>query len=422
MRAIDVIRRSGRNLRQSKIRTLLTASALAVGGFTLTLTLAAANGAQSYSQKIIAANFDQQSLVVAKDASLFGAQTSSEPREYSQDIGTAFGTTVKLLDDQDVATISRQPNVESVVRQYNLTAQYITREGAKKVVGAINVYDSGQKPELVAGQAEGRLRAGTVVLPDSYLKPLQFASANAALNQRISIQVAQLSGQSRAYNFTVVAVSTKSKLDIGFSAVGPYVAESDAASINTYINAGSTAANRVPTVIVRSDGADTTALKARLQGLGYEARTAQDLQSFLDQIIKVLQIIILVFGFITLVASFFGVVNTQYISVLERTREIGLMKALGMRRGTVSWLFIIEATWIGLLGALIGSIAAITAGTLLNPWISEQINFGDEQLLIFDPIQILALIAFLMLVTTVAGLLPARKASKLDPIEALRTE
>ena len=152
MKAFDVIRRSGRNLRQSKIRTLLTASALAVGGFTLTLTLAAANGAQSYSQKIIAANFDQQSLIVGKDASLFGAQASDEPREYSQDIGTAFGTTLKLLDDKDVATISRQPDVESVVRQYNLTAQYITREGAKKVLGAINVFDSGQKPEIVAGQ------------------------------------------------------------------------------------------------------------------------------------------------------------------------------------------------------------------------------------------------------------------------------
>jgi putative ABC transport system permease protein len=131
---------------------------------------------------------------------------------------------------------------------------------------------------------------------------------------------------------------------------------------------------------------------------------------------------VLGFGVITLIASFFGVVNTQYISVLERTREIGLMKALGMSRRSVSLLFIIEATWIGFLGALLGSVLAVVAGSLLNPWISRKLSFGGEHLLIFKPSQIILLIAFLMLITTVAGLLPARKASRLDPIEALRTD
>jgi putative ABC transport system permease protein len=108
--------------------------------------------------------------------------------------------------------------------------------------------------------------------------------------------------------------------------------------------------------------------------------------------------------------------------VLERTREIGLMKALGTSRRTVSGLFIVEAAWIGFIGALLGSLVAIAAGTLLNPFISRKINFGDERLLIFKPGQVVGLIVFLVIVTTIAGLLPARKAAKLDPIEALRTE
>jgi putative ABC transport system permease protein len=156
--------------------------------------------------------------------------------------------------------------------------------------------------------------------------------------------------------------------------------------------------------------------------MGYAARTAADLQQLLNQVISVLQGIIVVFGLITLIASFFGVVNTQYISVLERTREIGLMKALGTSRRTVSRIFMIEATWIGFLGALLGALLAIAAGTALNPVISDALHFGSEHLLVFSPLQIAALIAFLMFITTVAGLLPARKAAKLDPIEALRTE
>jgi putative ABC transport system permease protein len=424
MKALDVIRRSGRNLRSAKVRTLLTAVALAVGGFALTLTLAAANGARAYSQKLIQANFDPNSVIVAKDKDIFGNQDNSKPRQYSPDTGMVFGTTVKLLDDADIAKIAAQPHVQGVIRQYSLTAQYVASAvpGSQKLTGAVNVYDLSQKPELVAGQSSGGLPAGQTVLPDTYLDGLGFRSPQAALGQGLTIRVAQYNGKTQDFRFTIAAVSTKSKLDIGFNPVGPYVSESDATAINTFVNAGTPTASKVPTVVARGDGTNVDQLKQQLQGLGYEVRTSKDIQSLIDQVIQVLQIIILVFGFITLVASFFGVVNTQYISVLERTREIGLMKALGMRRGTVSWLFVVEATWIGFLGAVIGSTAAIVTGTLLNPFISQKINFGDERLLQFHPLQIVLLVAFLMLVTTIAGLLPARKAAKLDPIEALRTE
>jgi len=130
-----------------------------------------------------------------------------------------------------------------------------------------------------------------------------------------------------------------------------------------------------------------------------------------------------VFGLITVVASVFGVVNTQYISVLERTREIGLTKALGMPSRGVSRLFMIEATWIGFLGGLLGVLAGLALGLAVNPWITSKLDLGaGNSLLIFQPLQLILLILALMLVATIAGLLPARKAAKLDPIEALRTE
>lgn len=424
MRILDVIRRSGRNLRAAKVRTLLTALALAVGGFTLTLTLAAANGARSYTEKVISANFDPDSLIVAKDKTLFEAQTGGgAPREYSEDSGQAFGITIKLLTADDVSKIEQLPHVDDVVRQFNLSAQYITRQGGKKLTGALNVYDGSQRPELKAGQLGDSLANGSALLPDSYLADLGFATPEAALDQNILVQVGHGDGRTRQYTFKVAAVTTKSKLAISFDPTGISISESDAANINAFLNAGTPDAGRLATVVVRGDGqVPADELKRSLESAGFVARTAQDLQSFLDQVIQVLQIIILVFGFITLVASFFGVINTQYISVLERTREIGLMKALGMRRGTVLWLFIIEAIWIGFIGALLGSLAAIGVGTALNPVISEQLNFGNEDLLLFDPLQVAGLIGFLMLVTAIAGLLPARKAARLDPIEALRTE
>jgi putative ABC transport system permease protein len=99
------------------------------------------------------------------------------------------------------------------------------------------------------------------------------------------------------------------------------------------------------------------------------------------------------------------------------------MKALGMRGRSVSRLFQFEAAWIGFLGGIIGSLIAVTVGTLLNPWITKTVGLSDgTNLLIFQPIPIAIMIVALILIAMTAGWFPARKAAKLDPIEALRTE
>jgi putative ABC transport system permease protein len=422
MKIADTVKRSGRNLRSAKLRTLLTALAISVGGFTLVLTLAASQGARSYTDRLVSNNFDPTAVFVAKDKEFFSNSTGSKPKEYSTDLVASRGVQLKQFDNADIAKIKALPHVKQVVSAYNISAQFITRQGAKKYTGGINVYDSAQKPQIKAGTAPSTLANDAVLLPDDYLSLLNFSSVQDAIGKTINVQVQQVSGETLARQYIVAGVTTKSSLDIGLTPVGVYVSEDEARQLNMFINEGTILADKVPTVLVRGDGVSADALKQEIQNAGYEARTAQDLQQFLTQIVNILGIIIAVFGVITLVASFFGVVNTQYISVLERTREIGLMKALGMSRGTVSFLFVIEATLIGFIGAGMGALGGITLGTLLNPWISKKINFGSEHLLIFKPVQVIMLIVFLMLITTFAGLLPARKAAKLDPIEALRTE
>ena len=80
MRLSDLLRRSARSMKQAKARTFLTAAAIGVGTFALTLTLAASNGAQAFVDKIIGENFDPAELIVTADPSLFGQTYTSKPR------------------------------------------------------------------------------------------------------------------------------------------------------------------------------------------------------------------------------------------------------------------------------------------------------------------------------------------------------
>ncbi len=427
----DIIKRSGRSLRQAKVRTLLTAAALAVGGFTLTATLAAANGAKAYGNKLVYTNFDPSSLIVAKSQDIFtSGPGSNKPQPYSSSYAALGdrGQQVKELDQNDLTALAKISGVASVFEQYTTSAQFITSPNSGKFTGSVEAFDPTISHQFTAGNlVNGNVPSGDVVLPQDYVSLLNFKSDQAAIGQTVSVQLRQIVGKTSVMNFKVVAVlAAPSTLIGGSSNTTLLLNAQDAQSAYDFVNQGTINYNRFLTATVRvvdgTNQAKLNAVQKAIQKAGYGAESAQNAQALITQIVNVLQIIILVFGLITLVASFFGVVNTQYISVLERTREIGLMKALGMSSRSVSKLFIVEAAWIGAIGAVIGSILAIIIGTLINPWISKKINFSGSNLLIFHWQQVLGLIVFLVIVSVVAGLLPARKASRLDPIEALRTE
>ena len=130
------------------------------------------------------------------------------------------------------------------------------------------------------------------------------------------------------------------------------------------------------------------------------------------------------FAVIALLAAGFGIVNTLLMSVQERTREIGLMKAMGMTGGKVFALFSFEAIFIGFLGSAIGAAVAIGVGSLLSGRLAAGplAALPGLNILLFNPLSILAIVLVVMAIAFLAGTLPARRAAQQDPIQALRYE
>ncbi len=453
----DLIRRSGRSLKSAKGRTVLTALAIAVGTFALTLTLAASNGATAFVNKVISENFDPAELIVAADENIFGRADTSKPQEFDPSFGTSTTnagatTQVKRITEDDIAKIKAIEGVEAVREDISVNLRYITREGQKKYVGTAGAYNPFQKTELLAGEIADPFTGADVILPEGYVSALGFENAEAAIGKKVTFAVpkavtpAQLQAQAAQgaavqdpeslaklaeenivlEEFTVTAVSKKPTTSQPGTELYLYIPADEARRLNDISNQGTPDFRKYNFIYVRAtDGENEDALTAtqqRIKDLGFQAQSVKETQEFLTNIIGVLQGIVAGFGAIAIIASVFGIINTMYISVLQRTREIGLMKALGMRKRDIGRLFRFEAAWIGFLGGMIGSVIAVLLGTAINPAITKQLELGDSSLLIFKPVEVAILVALLMLVSIIAGWLPSRKAAKLDPIEALRTE
>lgn len=459
---LDTMRRAARNLRQAKVRTILTSLAIAVGAFTLTIAMAAGEGTRQYTDKLIGSNINPQTVMIARDKAIlntsFSSTSSTGLQKYDANAMTvAGGSHITMVSQDDISNLQKRNDIEKVVPVYrNLSPTYLVFEGSdQKFSASAESYDS----SISYSSSNGSLpKTGTDLEDDGIILPASFADT--LINEKIISNSAQLVGkkvtltfgqsvstpdtqalaaalasggqaavqallkpETKDMTFVVRALLNKSSTSLT-SVSSMMVSSAKAKEIAEYTTKGTSQYRKYYAVMsLAKTGQDPAIVKANLEKAGYSALTAKDIQGLIFTVVNLLQGIVIGFGVLALIASVFGIINTQYISVLERTQQIGLMKALGMRGKNVSQLFQFEAAWIGVLGGVIGAGLAIIAGNLANPWITDQLGIGTgNYLLVFQPLSIIVLIITLALIAMLAGFFPAHKAAKLDPIEALRTE
>lgn len=178
-------------------------------------------------------------------------------------------------------------------------------------------------------------------------------------------------------------------------------------------------------ILKADDPKNLKLISAAITELGYGASTAEDMVAEMDKIFMGIGTVLSIIGGISLFVAAIGIINTMVMATYERTREIGVMRACGATRATVRRIFTFEAAILGFLGGVFGLLLSIILGKIgisIFERYATDIPFPTDNIVQFPWWLVVGVLVFTTLVGLLAGLYPAMRAARLNPVDALRYE
>lgn len=445
MKTGDVVELAARNLRESVLRNSLTTVGIAVGVASLVAMLSLGIGLQELANRRLARSGLFNTIVVtSRDTDLGGRQ-----RRQSE-----AGVPAAPLDDAARENIARLPHVIEVYPDLRFMAEASLGEKAQFIrVGALPQSAADRDAfENLHGKFFSSPTAEEAILQLDFAK--EFAeNPDSLVGRDITVQYAErdTSGQKNrasgdmdelvASGFSVTRKTRKLRI-VGVTehdpeAVGPmgrarmFVPLQFVEGLNVML--GSDVRE-----MVRSNARGRTyaALTARLDNptqvqaaedaikkLGLGTFSLLDATRSLRRFFTILDLFLGIFGSLALAVALLGIVNTLIMAILERRREIGIMKAIGAADGDIRFLFFAEAGVMGFLGGLLGVGFGWSIGRVINGVTNIYLRRQQMPAESFWSVPwwlVAGAITFSIVVSLISGMYPASRAAKLDPVEALR--
>ena len=433
MKLYDMIRMSNSNLWRNKSRTFLTVLAILIGAFTIMMTTGINTGVNDYIDKQVASvgSEDYLQIMPAEMAEQIESLMSgnNDVKEYTPESDNKVS---QVLTDEDIDRIVAVDGIESAKFYTMVSTEYVTNGSAdakKYQMSASIMPTSSMKLDIAAGRdLDMDSNEAEIVLPDKYVEPLGFSSNEDAVGKTVKIGVLeQLTQQIAETDVKIVGVQNASV--VGFGSV--WINDQAGKQIQDITMAGlpEEYRNQANAIVAQLDDdhiSDEAAkeVKDKLSEMGYSSMTLMDTVSMIKTFFDAITTVLTIFGAISLLAAAIGIINTLFMSVQERTREIGLMKAMGLSRSKIFGMFSLEAISLGFWGAVIGLVLAFAARAVINPLAARTFLAGlpGFTLIEFNMIHLAIIVAIVMTIAFLAGTLPARRAANKDPIESLRYE
>lgn len=488
MHFFDLLRLAFRNLREAKLRATLTSMGVIVGVAVIVTMVSFGLGLQrNLLSRFRALDLFNEMRVFGKNVFTMaaGSQNSGRRNDPNAGRGPSFRPDkepTRILDDAALAEISKITGVAYVEPSISIFT-YVRINGHSQIesIGGASVPNASSRfKEFKAGQMISSPDADEAVIKDTFARDFGFDKPEDAIGKTIEfLAAAKESGKKEAARapdeeppgFFGLPLDQ----DSGDDGSGGLVAKTFriVGVINTEIKEGAgqgglrgllpdarvyiplkaagawSREHRSPMGMVAlalarqsgslgqsdSEGYDSAVVRVTDPVVLTEVRrqlTEKGFGSFsivdqLDQIRTVFLIIDSVLGLlggISLLVASFGIANTMIMSILERTREIGIMKAIGAEDREIKLIFFFEAAVIGLTGGVIGSLAAwgidAAANRLAYRFILKPQGSSFVDFFYLPPYLWLGAIVFALSVSILAALYPAARAARIDPVRALR--
>lgn len=434
MSIFDTIRTANHNLFRNKARTILTIIAIFVGSFTIILNAGINAGVNKFIDDQTKMIGGEDYIVISKagtmdnmSSSMMG-MSSNTPAEYKED------AIIEAITKNDLDKIKKLDGIDanSVERQDSGTGYtYITNDkGGKKFRGnGIGIMPPGKFTiPMVAGNIpDPDTKEDLISVEAGYPKALGYEHDEDIIGETVTIGVRdEVTGKVKEFKAKVVGVQAPGVVAFNGAAGTKQLVDKIKDEAEKYYPEAQR--NTFYTVVARFDTEKYTEdeIKKILEDNGFEGMTVSDMAGMIRVFFDAMSVILNIFGGIALLAASIGIINTLFMSVEERTREIGLDKALGMSNGRIFLEFSLEAIALGFWGSIVGVVISILIGNLVNTATHQPGGILESlptfNLFDFTFGNIASVILIVMFVAFLAGTVPAWKAAHKNPIDALRYE
>ena len=435
MSLLDLLRTAFSNLRRRKLRSSLTILAVVIGAGLVSLLVSLGIGVQGFLTDQVRSILPSDVVMVASNPNVFqiglgGLGIGGNPQPIAGN--QTGGFSLQPLTPQEIQEVQSVGHIAEIDPFIILQADSVRLQGSQQRFRT----EVRPQPEyqvdmvnLVAGKYITDQTRGECIIANQYLNVFGFNSPQEALGKEIIIHITQaasligLPAQTKEYSFIIAGVTEKT-----LSSTEIIISLADGEEMSRFwADTPDLYTNKIPAAIlqVRVEGnqyADPVA--SEIKGLGLGTITSSDVLGIIGTIFGIVQAILSAFGLIALGVASLSIVNTLIMSVYERTKEIGVMKAVGASKGTIRILFTAEGAAIGLLGGAIGVAIAYLLGFVIDRIARATFlkDFQTFNVSVFPWWLIVGVIALTTIIAILAALYPAHRAAGLDPIESLRYE